>query len=292
MSEDKTPSIEVIQDDCLNVLSKGTITDVDMTFLDPPFNQDKEYPNHDDSMQHEEYWGWMEKVCSEIYDVTKEGGSIYFMQREKNTEFVLRTLRRTGWEFQNLIIWRKTTSAVPSEIRYGKKYQIIAFATKGDKPRVFNKLRHDPPLPENYDRERENGIYLTDVWTDIRELTSGYFAGNEPLREEGERIHKQQSPVELLTRIILVSTMPGDFILDPFAGTGTTGVVAEQLQRDAALIEKDSFYVEIINDRLEENRDADNISSLWKDYEYTENLKQIWGDSYPVPQKGIESFDN
>lgn len=291
MSQEGKSKIKLIHGECLDFLSSDKIKDVDLTFLDPPFNQNKEYPSHNDSMEHQSYWRWMEKVCSKIYSTTSDGGSIYFMQREKNTEFVLRTLRRSGWTFQNLIVWRKTTSAVPSNIRYGKKYQIIAFATKGEKPRVFNKLRHDPPLPENYDRERENGIYLTDVWTDIRELTSGYFAGNEPLRnEENERVHKQQSPIELLTRIILVSTMPCDLVLDPFAGTGTTGVVAKQLDRDAILIEKDNYYIDVIKERLENKRESDDISSLVEDYKYTENLEEIWGEDYRS-QKNINFFN-
>ena len=67
------------------------------------------------------------------------------MQREKNTEYVLRTLRETGWTFQNLIIWSKMTSAVPSKIRFNKKFQIIAFFTKGSKPMIFNNLRYEPP---------------------------------------------------------------------------------------------------------------------------------------------------
>ena len=136
------------------------------------------------------------------------------MQREKNTEFVLQCFRETGWTFQNLIVWKKKTSAVPGINRYGKHYQIIAFATKGKTPRVFNRLRIDPPLPADYKHARENGMYVTDVWDDIRELTSGYFAGDEALRDaNGNRLHKQQTPIQLLLRIILSSTNPGDVVL-------------------------------------------------------------------------------
>ena len=63
--------------------------------------------------------------------------------------------------------------------RFGKHYQVIAFATKGKTPRVFHRLRIDPPLPAGYKHARENGMFVTDVWDDIRELTSGYFAGDE-----------------------------------------------------------------------------------------------------------------
>ncbi len=161
--------------------------------------------------------------------------------------------------------------------RFGKHYQIIVFATKRKRPRVFHRLRINPPLPAGYKYERENGIYLTDVWDDIRELTSGYFAGDEALRDvEGNRLHKQQAPIQLLLRIILSSTKPGDVVLDPFAGSGTTLVVAEQLGRKPIGIELDKVNVEIIRERLAEKRKADDISGLFKDYECTPDLEIIW----------------
>ena len=95
--------------------------------------------------------------------------------------------------------------------RYGKNYQVIAFATKGKRPNTFNKLRIDPELPESYKQKRDNGIFVTDVWDDIRELTSGYFAGSEPLidSKSKERFHKQQTSLAILLRIILSSTGGG-----------------------------------------------------------------------------------
>ena len=121
-------------------------------------------------------------------------------------------------------------------------------------------------------------MFVTDVWDDIRELTSGYFAGDEALRDtEGNRLHKQQTPVQLLLRIILSSTNPGDVVLDPFAGSGTTLVVAEQLGRKSIGIELDKVNVKIIEQRLAGKREADDISGLFKDYEYTPDLEAIWG---------------
>ena len=79
---------------CLDILKdKRFSTPVDLTFLDPPFNQNKDYAHHDDNLSPEEYWGMMKDVCQKIFDVTSPGGAIYFMQREKNTEEVLRCLR-------------------------------------------------------------------------------------------------------------------------------------------------------------------------------------------------------
>ncbi|MDR2345055.1 MAG: site-specific DNA-methyltransferase, partial [Planctomycetaceae bacterium] len=259
---------------------------IDFTFLDPPFNQQKDYALHNDDMPEREYWEMMKTICRSIYGISNKGGCIYFMQREKNTEFVLQTLRETGWNFQNLIIWKKRTSAVPVKGKYGKQYQVIIYATKGERAKTFHRLRIDPELPTNYKYQRDNGVFVTDVWDDIRELTSGYFAGDEALRTgNGERFHKQQSPLALLLRMILTSTNVGDTVLDPFAGTGTTAVTALQTQRNSITIEIDPKNVECIRKRLEHIRDADNIQKYYKDYTCTENLNEIWGNEIKIKQK-------
>ena len=285
---------KIIHGDCLKLLLEKNISqEVDLTFLDPPFNQDKEYSLWNDSLPEDEYWRIIKDVCKGIFEITSHGGAIYFMQREKNAEFVLQSLRETGWSLQNLIIWKKKTSAVPCSNKFGKHYQVIGFATKGSKPRIFNRLRISPPLPSNYKYERENGVYLTDVWDDIRELTSGYFAGDEAIRKEnGERFHKQQSPIALLLRIILSSTGVGDTVFDPFAGTGTALVVAKQLERKFIGIEIDLNNVKHIKYRLEEMNHSDNLMRFYKEYIYTENLKEIWCvDSAPFTPKKKEELN-
>lgn len=290
---------ELIKGNCLEFLKSKSEQNFDLTFLDPPFNQGKDYEGHDDNMDVNEYWRWMTEICSHIFRNTSEGGCIYFMQREKNVQQVLEALITTGWKFQNLIIWKKKSSAVPQNNRYGKQYQIIAFATKGNLPRVFNKLRIDPPLLVTEKYARENGMYITDVWDDIRELTSGYFAGDEPLRaKDGSRLHKQQTPVQLLIRIILSSSKIGDLIFDPFAGTATTLIVAKQLLRNSIGIELNPVNVEYAEKRLIELRSSDNILKFRDDYRCTEALDTIWQttetSAIPLPKKpnnGILTFN-
>lgn len=272
-------SYRILNGNCLEELHRKNFPNaVDLTFLDPPFNQGKDYSFHNDNLSPKEYWGMMKDVCQKVFDLTSKGGAVYFMQREKNAEEVLRCLRETGWTLQNLIIWKKKTSAVPVSGKYGKQYQIIAYATKGEKARVFHRLRISPPLPPNYKFQRENGVFVTDVWDDVRELTSGYFAGDEAIRNEnGERFHKQQAPIALLLRIILSSSGVGDVVLDPFAGTGTTLVAALQTGRNSVGIEIDPKNVKMIRSRLEEIREADDVEKYYEDYAYTENLPAIWG---------------
>ena len=273
----------IINGDCEIILKTlnneiPNVLPIDCTFLDPPFNQGKEYVDHDDNQPPEQYWNWMLNICNNIYSVTSKGGCVFFMHREKNLDQVLQCLRDSSWIFQNLIIWKKRTSAIPQSFRFNKQYQIIVFATKGEKPRVFNKLKIDMPLEDDSKLEREDWLHVTDVWDDIKELTSGYFAGKEALRQKvtGERLHKQQSPISLLLRIILATTRIGDKVLDPFAGSGTTNVVASQLERISIGIEKNQINYELIKHRLDQKRHADSIMQYYDYYRYTDNIKEIW----------------
>lgn len=266
--------LELYHGDCIDIIPKLK-NNINLSFLDPPFNQGKDYENHDDTMPETQYWNMMKDVCQVIYDKTIQGGSVYFMQREKNTRHVLNTLHSTGWCFQNMIIWKKKTSAVPMKYRHGKNYQVIVFATKG-KPNTFHKLRIDPETPISYKHKRDNGIFVTDVWDDIRELTSGYFAGDEPIIDMNKRFHKQQTSLAILLRIILTSTKIGDVVLDPFAGTGTTGVVASQLDRYGILIEKAKRNIQCIKNRINNPRKIDDTEKYRNLYYFTKNLSEIW----------------
>ena len=155
-------SHRVFNDDCLKTLS-SLETEIDLTFLDPPFNQQKDYASCNDDLPETDYWEMMRAVCSQVFRLAADGGAIYFMQREKNTGQVLRVLSETGWTFQNLIVWKKMTSAVPSPMRFGKSFQTIVYATKGNRPRVFNRLRIEPTLLKHQKQMRENGCFVTDV---------------------------------------------------------------------------------------------------------------------------------
>ncbi len=297
----------ILEGDCDKILpnlpqTAPNLLPLHLTFLDPPFNQNKDYDNHDDNLPPQEYWEWMTRICRQVYELTAEGGAMYFMQREKNTSFVLKALADAGWVLQNIIIWKKKTSAVPQVYRYGKQYQVIAFAAKGDKPRIFNRLRIDLPLEPGQKEPRENGVFVTDVWDDIRELTSGFFAGDEAIRdkETSKRAHEQQAPIALLLRIILSSTQIGDHVLDPFSGTGTTNIVATQLGRPSIGVEKSPVNCILIQKRLAEARKSDDIKKYYAYYRFTPDLESIWQvkagprkrtlDKYlPAPPENAES---
>lgn len=264
----------VICGDSLNVLPKLE-SQFDLVFFDPPFNQNKKYSGHDDKLSDKAYWSWVRTVLLEVYQLTVDGGSIYFMQREKNIPRLHSVLTRIGWTFQNYIIWQKVASHMPGRYRFGKGYQVIGYYTKGVRPNVFNLLRqtfHNPAY-----KQKSESKYIDDVWVGIREMTSGWAAGLELIETPDCRMfHKQQSPVGLLLRILLASTLPGSLVLDPFAGTGTSLIVANQLKRGFVGIEKDPVYYEALLDRFRNKRAIDDISRYREFYSPTLNLSKIW----------------
>jgi len=130
---------------------------------------------------------------------------------------------------------------------------------------------------------------VTDIWDDIRELTSGYLAGAEPIRvssdgllfsDKGERFYKQQDPIALAVRIILASTVPSNLILDPFAGTGTFSIVAEQLGRRIISIEKNPRNVACIRKRHFLHRKVDDLSV--RKYKFGAKFKTLPKGRYSI----------
>ena len=223
----------------------------------------------------------MKRVCERIFTLSGSGGALYFIHNEVNTEIVLKTLRRTGWTFQNLIIWNKLNSASQFNNCFENQYQIIAFATKGNAPRVFNRLRIDLPLSQNH--KTENGIDVSDVWHDVGgpatifSMNNGIHnsESNSTITKEGRLFHQHQIPINLVIRIILASSLPGDLILDPFAGAGITTMVAEKLDRNSISIEYDSQNVQVIKRRILLQRRAVKIPEIADYYRHTNRLKTL-----------------
>jgi len=74
----------IIQGDCTETLRSGGVFDaLHLTFLDPPFNQNKDYSHHNDNLPDDDYWRWMQTICADIYRHTADGGAIYFMHAKK-----------------------------------------------------------------------------------------------------------------------------------------------------------------------------------------------------------------
>ena len=75
---------QIINKSCTDFLETYSGSSLDFSFLDPPFNQSKEYRSHNDTMHPDDYWNWMKKVCELIYQKSTNCAAVYIMQREKN----------------------------------------------------------------------------------------------------------------------------------------------------------------------------------------------------------------
>ena len=98
----------VRHENCTTALDSGNFSaSIDLSFLDPPFNQDKVYKAWDDNLPPEKYWDAMRDICAKVYALTSDGGAIYFMQREKNTELVLECLLSNIILMENFLFFRR-----------------------------------------------------------------------------------------------------------------------------------------------------------------------------------------
>lgn len=170
--------------------------------------------------------------------VLKPNGSIWISGTLHNIYSIGMALEQEGFKIINNITWQKTNPPPNLACRcFTHSTETILWAQKDDK-----KAKHY----FNYDlmKELNSGKQMKDVWTGSLTKRSEKKAGKHPT----------QKPEYLLERIILASTKEEDVILDPFMGSGTTGVVAKRMGRQFIGIEKNEEYYEIAKRRIENEK--------------------------------------
>lgn len=197
---------------------------------------------------------WDKSVSSNDYlDWTKEalkflakGGSLYYWggigRKEDRVffDYLARVEKETGMRLANIITWSKRRA-------YGKRddylftREELAWLVNGDKPRTFNipyldKERGYAGYNKDYPA-KSKFLRRTNVWTDITELFKG-------------KVHIAEKPSKLAEIPISVHTKPGEIVMDPFAGSGSTGLAARKLGRRFILVEQDPNNFDIIVNRL------------------------------------------
>lgn len=247
------------QGDCLNFLNVIHDSCVDIVFADPPFNLGKDYGKHvNDKMKSEEYLAWSKQWLSESIRVLKPGGSLFVFNLPKWCIEYGAYLNQQGMVFRHWIACRMP-KAFPRGRKMSPAHYGLLYYTKGE-PAVFNRVytpiqvcRHCGGEIRDYGGHRKKlnakGINLMDVWDapeDVWEDTSSDNTTGEDLWTEIEEIwadippvrhrqHKNRGANELapimLERIIAMASNPGQVVIDPFGGSGTTFYAAEKLQR-------------------------------------------------------------
>lgn len=197
--------------DSLEGLKSTPSKSVDLVFYDPPYNIKKKYDGYNDNRTQADYFDWMTQIYTESERVSKNGVVVYV--GGKLTKMFFSIMAEP-----HLIVVHKRASGVFSG-NYMLQYHSL-FSTR--KPVIKTK----------------------DVWDDIRLPGEGYFF-REPRYE-----HPGLTGLEMTKRVLHHFTQTGDIVLDPFFGTGTTGVGCKEMGRNYIGFEQSKKYIEIAEGRL------------------------------------------
>lgn len=237
--------------DCIDVLADIQDAVVDTVFADPPFNLGKEYgENCNDELPDAHYLAWCKNWVTECVRVLKPGGSLFLYNLPKWNILLGAHLTDLRMQFRHWIAV-EISASLPIAGRLHPSHYSLLYFSKG-KPKTFRRIRtpiltcrHCGKEIKDYGGHRgamnPNGVTLKDVWTDIPPVRHWKYKSKE-------RTANALS-TKVLDRVVEMSTVPGDLVLDPFGGSGTTFAVCERKHRHWLGIELD-FCPQII-DRLE-----------------------------------------
>ncbi len=245
------PLDQVIHGDCLDVLQTLPEASVDLIFADPPYNlqlqQELWRPNLTKVAAVDAAWDQFGSLAD--YDaftrawlracrrVLKPTGTIWVIGTYHNIFRVGSILMDLGYWILNQVVWIKTNPTPNFRgVRFTNAHETLLWAQKEKGARyTFN---YHAMKALNDDLQMRSDWWLPTC------------VGPERIKIDGKRAHPTQKPEALLYRVILSSSHPGDIVLDPFFGTGTTGAVAKKLHRHWIGIEKEGAYVRLAQERL------------------------------------------
>ncbi len=246
------PLDQVLHGDCTRLLFELPEKSVDVVFADPPYNLQlrKELwrPNMtkvdavDDDWDHfdslAEYDAFTRTWLSGCRRVLKDTGTLWVIGSYHNIYRVGAQLQDLGYWILNDVVWVKSNPTPQFRgVRFTNAHETLLWAQKKRGAKYTFNYRALKSL--NDDLQMRSDWYL------------GLCIGKERLRTSaGEKAHATQKPEALLYRILLATTQPGDVVLDPFFGTGTTGAVARQLRRHWVGIERERRYVTLARQRI------------------------------------------
>jgi len=256
---------QIIQGDSTKVLNEGPEGWVDLVFADPPFNIGYLYHGYDDEKDVDEYVNWSENWMRAVHRALKPSGSFYLAIGDEFAADLCHVARRKiGFNLRNWIIWHYTFGQQTKKM-FAKSHTHILYFTKSKDGFTFNAddVRVASARQTTYADKRANskGKLPDDTWflRPQEAAPHGYFEpGYDTWNEsrvcgtfkEREGWHGCQMPIGVLNRIIKASSNPGDVVLDPFNGSGTTAVAAALLDRKYVGIDQSAEYVGYAKKRL------------------------------------------
>jgi modification methylase len=251
MADNTLPLDQVLLGDCIELLNALPEKSIDLIFADPPYNlqlsQELWRPNltkvdavdeaWDQFPSFEEYDEFTRRWLGACRRVLKDTGTIWVIGSYHNIYRVGSILQSLGFWILNDIVWVKT-NPMPNfrGVRFTNAHETLIWAQKDKRARYTFNYRDMKTLNDELQMRSD---WLLPLCT-----------GAERVKINGQKVHPTQKPESLLYRVILSSSNPGDIVLDPFFGTGTTGAVAKKLHRRWIGIEREKEYVRVAEERI------------------------------------------
>ena len=258
--------------DCIEVLSKVCEPFADLIFADPPFNIGYKYDKYNDKLKSKNYIAWTKDWMAACKNILKPHGSFYIAIGDDYAANVKIIAEEIGLVMRNWIIWHYTFGQ-QTKNKFARAHTHIFYFVNDDKNFTFNdcavRVPSDRQLIYNDKRANPKGKMPDDVWNQYPRVCGTF--------KERQGWHPCQMPETLLTRIITASSNPGDCVLDPFSGSGTTAAVAYQLGRNYAGIDTSEQYVNNANKRLAELKNK-KTNNLFFDTDELSEIKQLLQD--------------
>ncbi len=265
----------IYQGDCLDVMRQIESGTVDLAFADPPFNIGYEYDAYHDQQDPEEYVAWSRAWIEEVYRVLTPGGTFWLaIGDEYAAELKLAAEHQVGFMARSWVVWYYTFG-VNCTRKFSRSHAHLLHFVKDEENFTFNADDPQVRVPSAralvYADKRANpaGRLPDDTWIlrpqDLQEGfqptdDTWYYARVAGTFKERQGFHGCQMPEQLLGRIIRASSNPGDVVLDPFAGSGTTLAVAKKLGRQWVGCELSGEYVRAATDRIAAVHEGDALN--------------------------------
>jgi site-specific DNA-methyltransferase (adenine-specific) len=248
--------------DCVPLLKAVPDASVDLAFSDPPFNIGFEYDLYEDKKKVDDYLGWCREWLSEVKRVLTPTGTFWLAIGDAfASELDLLCRRGLGFHRRSWCVWHYTFG-VNCERKFTPSKANLFHYVVDPEDFTFNgdaiKVPSARQLVYKDKRAKSGGRLPNDVWALLPQKAEGLFSPEADVwfypRVCGtfkERVdHPCQMPLAVLDRIIAVSSNPGDLVLDPFVGSGTTLVSAKRLGREYQGFELSPAYAAIARARL------------------------------------------
>ncbi|HJQ80665.1 MAG TPA: DNA methyltransferase [Lacipirellulaceae bacterium] len=251
--------------DCIELMRQMEAGSVDLAFADPPFNIGYEYDQYHDRQDPDEYVAWSRAWIGEVHRVLKPGGTFWLaIGDEYAAELKVAAEHQVGFATRSWVVWYYTFG-VNCTRKFSRSHAHLFHFVKDENDFTFNAEDPQVRVPSAralvYADKRANpaGRLPDDTWVlRPQDLPDGfqptddtwYYARVAGTFKERQGFHGCQMPEQLLGRIIRVSSNPGDIVLDPFAGSGTTLAVAKKLGRRWIGCELSEDYVRAATARL------------------------------------------